>query len=179
MTKADIKRIFKAIDEKNHETLFLLLDKHPEEIDVFGIHNQFCRDKTPLMYAIQTYDFDLADKLIARGANVNAKMAGGPCSSVIQLAAGIAHSLHPEFNEYFKFIKKIIDLGANPSDALWAACGGYKKDRDRPEIIEYLLSHGANPDLPVGNSGNTVRELIEINSRLYSSYVLQLFKIEN
>jgi len=178
MKKTDIKRIFKAIERNDQSTLFTILSENPEDIDVFGFHNKNCRDKTPLMYALQCENFDIANKLISMGANINASMAGGPCSSVIQLSARFGHGLNPNFNEWLKFIEELIDLGAYPDDAIWTACHAYNKHSDKPEIIALLLSKGANPDIQVGDTESTVRELVAINSKLFSPYVLSLFEID-
>ena len=99
----------------------------------------------------------------------------GPESCVIQLAVKFGHGLNPNFDKWISFTQKLIEHGANPSEALWPACHAYNKVADKPEIISLLLQSGASPESEVGNTGSTVRELVKVNSQLYSSRVLSLF----
>lgn len=178
MTKANIKLLFGSIRKGDSELLFQILDEYPNSINIYGQHNSYCRDKTPLMFSLQCHHFDWVDELIARGADINAKMLDGPKSSVIALATIMAVPIHSSYQYFFDFIKKIIELGVSPDeDALWKACYNYTMKSNRYEIIELFLSKGANPDVLIGNSGNTIRELISINSKKYSPDVLKLFNI--
>ncbi|MFK3866842.1 hypothetical protein [Pseudoalteromonas rhizosphaerae] len=175
MTKAEIKKLFVAIEKHDQDSVLGILAKDKGAIETVGHHNANCRDKTPLMYAMQCEDFELANKLIELGANVKAKMPAGPETSVIQLAVKFGHGLNPNFDKWLSFTQKLIEQGANPSEALWPACHGYNKVADKPEIISLLLQNGASLEGEVGNSGSTVKELLVINSQLYSSRVLNLF----
>lgn len=175
MTKSEIKKLFVAIERRDHETVIGIINQDKQALEIAGQHNRYCRDKTPLMYAMQCHDFELSERLIELGANVNAKMTGGPESSVIRLAVTFGHGLNPDFDKWLSFTKTLIQQGANPSDALWAACHAYDKVSDRPEMIALLLQNGASPEKEVGNTGCSVKELIKINSQLYSEYVLSLF----
>ena len=175
MTKAEIKKLFVAIEKHDHNTVFAILESDKDAMETVGHHNANCRDKTPLMFAMQCEDFELSEKLIDLGANVSAKMPAGPESSVIQLAVKFGHGLNPQFGKWLSFTQKLIQKGANPSDALWPACHAYIKVADKPEIISLLLQSGASPESEVGNTGSTVKELVKVNSQLYSSRVLSLF----
>lgn len=44
-------------------------------------------------------------------------------------------------------------------------------------MIRLLLEHGADPDQKLGKSGDTVRELVEINANRFTPAVLELFRI--
>ena len=99
MTKSEIKKLFVAIEKHDHESVLGIISKETEALEVTGQHNANCRDKTPLMYAMQCEDFGLSEKLIDLGANVSAKMAAGPESSVIQLAVKFGHGLNPNFDK--------------------------------------------------------------------------------
>jgi ankyrin repeat protein len=175
MTKTDIKKLFVAIEKRDHEMVLVILAKDKEALEIVGQHNAKCRDKTPLMYAMQCEDFELAQKLMDMGANVNAKMPAGPQSSVLQLAVKFGHGLNPNFDKWLGFTKTLIEQGANPSEALWSACHAYSKVADKPELISLLIKNGASLESEVGNTGSTVKELVEVNSQLYSSRVLSLF----
>lgn len=175
MTKSEVKKLFVAIEKHDRESVLEIINKEAEALEVTGHHNANCRDKTPLMYAMQCEDFELSEKLIDLGANVNAKMAAGPEASVIQLAVKFGHGLNPNFGKWLSFTKRLIQQGANPSDALWQACHAYNKVADKPEIISLLLQSGASPDREVSNTGSTVKELVKVNSQLYSNRVLSLF----
>lgn len=47
----------------------------------------------------------------------------------------------------------------------------------RADLIRLVLERGADPDRQAGNSGDTVRELVVVNRRLFSDEVLGLFGI--
>lgn len=175
MTKSEIKKLFVAIEKHDHKSVLEIINKDNEALEVTGQHNANCRDKTPLMFAMQCEDFELSESLIDLGANVSAKMAAGPESSVIQLAVKFGHGLNPNFDKWLDFTEKLIQHGANPSDALWPACHAYNKVADKHEIISLLLQNGASPEREVGNTSSTVKELVKVNSRLYSNRVLSLF----
>lgn len=175
MTKSEIKKLFVAIEKHDHETVLGFLKKEKNAMEVVGKHNANCRDKTPLMFSLQCEDFELADKLIELGADVNAKMPVGPESSVIQLAVKFGHGLNPNFNKWLKFIHKLLELGVSPTESLWPACHAYNKASDRVEVISLLIENGASPEAEVGNTGSTVKELVKVNSQLYSKNVLELF----
>ena len=178
MNKSNIKKLFKAIENKNNDEVLDLLDLHPGEIDVYGIGGRLFNDKTPLMYSLQCDNLDLAGKLIEKGADVNVKMSGGPKSSVIQLTVTFARGENPNFDKYLEFVNKLLDLGASADEALWPACHAYSKAIDRFEIIEQLINNGANIEKQVGDSGSSVKELMVINSRLFSDRVLELFGLD-
>ncbi|MDI9246947.1 hypothetical protein [Marinobacter sp. CHS3-4] len=175
MNKSEIKKLFVAIEKHDHETVLGIINSETKALEVTGQHNANCRDKTPLMFAMQCEDFDLSERLIEFGANVSARMAAGPESSVIQLAVKFGHGLNPNFDKWLSLIKLLLTQGANPSDALWPACHAYNKVADKPEIISLLLQSGASPEVEVGNTGSTVKELVKVNSQLYSNRVLSLF----
>ncbi len=78
-----------------------------------------------------------------------------------------------------QFVSELIDAGADPDDALWGACHAYSKATDQPEMIELLLQRGANPEKQVGNSGSTVRKLVEVNASRFSPHVLALFVLQS
>jgi ankyrin repeat protein len=177
MVKSGIKKLFVAIERHDHDLALGILEVEKGALEVVGHHNANCRDKTPLMYAMQCEDLELASKLIDLGADVRARMPAGPESSVIQLAVKFGHGFNPNFENWLRFVEMLVKAGANPSDGLWPACHAYSKTSDRPEIISLLLASGASPESEVGNSGNTVRELIKINSQLYSKDVLALFEL--
>ncbi|MGF1742228.1 hypothetical protein L4C34_14300 [Vibrio profundum] len=175
MTKEEIKKLFIAIEKHDHDTVLGILETDKDAMEAVGHHNANCRDKTPLMFAMQCEDFELSERLIELGANVSAKMPVGPESNVIQLAVKFGHGLNPNFDKWLSFTKKLIQQGANPSDAVWPACHAYNKVADKPEIISLLLQSGASHESEVGNTGSTVKELVKVNSQLYSSRVLSLF----
>ena len=93
MNKSDNKRLFKAIEDGDWSTVEAILDKNPNDVDVHGISNRLCRDKTPLMYAMQCENFEFARRFIDRGANVCARMPDGPKMSVSAQAAKFGHGL--------------------------------------------------------------------------------------
>ena len=74
-------------------------------------------------------------------------------------------------------VGELIDRGADPTDAIWAACSEYHHRHPwRARMIELLLARGADPDRPLGGSGNTTRELIRINAARFPAEVLDLFE---
>ena len=175
MTQADVKRMFAAIESGALETVNQLIDADPALLEAAGIRNANDRDKTPLMYALQCQRFHLAKRLIERGANVGAKMTSGPRLSVIALC--VRFQIMGRSNaDIVDMVNRLLDGGAAASDALWPALHVYTKKHDQTQVIELLLQRGADPDAPVGNTGSTVRELVEINAKLYSDKVLAMFR---
>ena len=144
-------------------------------MEITGEHNRNVRDKSPLMYAMQCSKFKVVNYLLGRGADSTARMAGGPRSSVLGLCVSFAFCDAKNHDRWIKLAIKLIDLGADPSSALWTALHGFGGIVDRDDLIRLLLDRGADPDQLVGNSGDAVRELVAVNSRLYTDKVLKLF----
>lgn len=174
MSRSSINRLFKAIQAGDVTTVTALLDADPATVDAFGEGSAAYRDKTPLMFALQCGRHHIARQLIRHGADVGARMPGGPRSTVIAVAVA---SVIPQqgLKDAVRIVGDLLDAGADPNDGLWPALSSYNKAWDQPELIALLLERGADPDRPVGNSGNTVRELVAINAGRYSSRVLSLF----
>jgi ankyrin repeat protein len=172
MNKSDNKRLFKAIEDGDWSTVEAILDKNPDDVDVHGISNRLCRDKTPLMYAMQCENFEFARRFIDRGANVCARMPDGPKMSVSALAAKFGHGLNPRHQVWIEFASELIMKGANPTDALWTALAAYDVRNDKSGMIRLLVDAGADLDstIPAGR----IRELVKINKQLYSDEVLEL-----
>ena len=68
-----------------------ILDDDPDAMESIGEHNRNVRDKTPLMFAMQCFNLQLAHVLLDRGANANAEMPGGPGYSVLSLCMQFAY----------------------------------------------------------------------------------------
>jgi hypothetical protein len=177
MDKATKKRMFNAIQDGDLAAVFAILDADPDAMEVVGEHNNHVRDKTPLMFAIQCANLRLANALLDRGAKASAVMPAGPCDSVLKLCVMVVNYYRDghEHDEWISLATRLLDLGAEPTSALWPALAGFVK---RADLIRLLLTRGANPDVQVGNSGNTARELVEVNRRLYSNEVLGLFHLD-
>jgi hypothetical protein len=168
-----VTRLFEAIEAGELTAVTAMLDQDPSLVEANGEANANVRDKTPLMYALQCHRFGLARLLIQRGADVRARIAGGPRSSVIALAMRFVIAGRPN-DEIVQIVGELIDAGADPNEALWPACHAYVKRFDQPELIELLLARGADPDRALAD-GSTVRGLMKVNASLYSPRVLRLF----
>jgi uncharacterized protein (TIGR02996 family) len=179
MNKTTKTRMFSAIQNKDLTALYAILDDNPDAMETVGEHNRNVRDKTPLMFAIQCANFRLAHALLDRGAKASAVMAGGPRSSVLALVCHFAYCDAPKHDEWLRLATRLLDEGADPTSGLWPALHGFGGLVNRVDLIRLLLDRGANPDQMVGNSGNTARELVEINRHLYSDEVLGLFGLKN
>lgn len=179
MTKSTKKRLFNAIQGGDPAAIFAMLHDNPDAMESVGEHNRNVRDKTPLMFAIQCGNLFLANALLDRGANASAVMPAGPRDSVLQLCVNLANYRDEhEHDEWVRLATRLLDLGAEPTSALWPALHGFSGGLvKRADLIRLLLGRGANPDVQAGNSGNTVRELVEVNNRLYSNEVLGLFHL--
>jgi len=178
MNKATTKRLFNAVQEKDLATLYEILVDNPDAMETVGEHNRLVRDKTPLMFALQCSNLSLADALLDRGAKASAVMAGGPCMSVLALCVNFAYCDADRHDEWIRLATRLLDEGADPTSALWPALHGFGRIVKRADLIRLLLDRGANADQQVGNSGNTARELVAINRRLYSDEVLKLFDLD-
>lgn len=179
MKKIDIKRLFKAIEDDDRATLTELLDSNPDALEILGEHNRFVRDKTPLMYAIQCFNIELADFLLDRGADACAVMPAGPCDTVLQMCVERAYCNAETHDEWIDLTVRLLDAGADASGALWRALHSFGGIVDRPDVIRLLLERGADPDQMVGNSGNTARELVQVNAHNYTPTVLDLFDVSS
>lgn len=175
MNKTTTKRMFKAIQDRDAATLTAVLDEHADAIETFGEHNRNVRDKTPLMFAMQCSDLELAHSLLDRGANAAAEMAGGPCLSALALCAKFGYCDAAQHDDWIKLATRILDQGADPTPELWPALHGFGGIVDRADLLRLTLDRGADPDQQLGNTGSTIRELVEINRQLYSGEVLALF----
>ena len=176
MTKADTKKLLNAIEEGKWSVVKAILRRHPGEVDVYGWHKANCRDKTPLMYAMQCGRFSMAGRLIRLGANVNAKMAGGPKLSVLALTAMFGHGQNPMHENWVGFAKMLIRKGAQPTDALWNALSAYDRDSNRPKMIKLLIRKGADLDHEI--LAGRIRDLVEINKHRYSDQILSWFGVQ-
>lgn len=172
MNKSDNKKLFKAIEDGDWPMIEMILEKNPGDVDIPGTSNRLCRDKTPLMYSMQCENFSFAKRFIDLGADVKAKMAGGPRMSVLALAVSFGHGLNPNHDTWVQFAHELIAMGADPTEALWPALGAYDKRNDRSGMIRLLIDAGADLDseVPAGK----IRDLVKINDRLYSDEVLEL-----
>ena len=177
MRKTTTKQLFQSIDARDQTTLISILDTHSEALETFGEHNRLVRDKTPLMYALQCRNFPFANILLDRGANADASMAGGPQSSVLSLCMQFAYCDSEKHDDWIALATRLIDSGADPDSGLWPALHGFGGIVERADLIRLCLQRGADPDRQVGDSGNTVRELVNINRKLYTQEVLDLFGI--
>ena len=177
MKNVDIKRMFKAIEDDDQQTLDSILDTNDDAIETHGLHNRLVRDKTPLMYALQCFNLKIARHLLDRGANPSAVMPNGPRHSVIQMCIKRAFCNKSTHDDWIAFTIRLLDAGIDPNEGLWPSLHGYGELVPRDDLIRIMLERGANPDLPLGNSGNTVRELVQINSRLYSPAILEMFGV--
>lgn len=180
MHKATKALLFDAIYNGKLETVFAVLQDNPDAMESIGEHNNYVRDKTPLMFALQCASLGLANALLDRGANACAVMPAGPRESVLQMCVYYAYCRDElEHDEWIQLATRLLDLGAEPTSALSCAVGGFGSRVQRADLIRLLLSRGANPDVQAGNSGNTVREIVEINKRLFSNEVLDLFHVQH
>jgi hypothetical protein len=171
------EKMFNAIQEGDFATLSQILYDEPHALEVLGEHNPYVRDKTPLMFAMQCQRLQLAHELLDLGANAAAEMPAGPRDSALSLCITYACSDSTRHDEWIRLATHLIDKGADPNSGLWPALHGFGGPVKRADLIRLVLERGADPDRQLGNSGNTIRELVKINRHLYSSEVLALFGI--
>lgn len=177
MTKTMLKNLFNAIQKDDTRTLRQILAAEPNALEAVGEHNRYVRDKTPLMFAMQCHKLRIAHELLDRGANAAAEMAGGPRSSALSLCMYFAYCDAENHDEWIRLATRLIDKGADPNTGLWPALHGFGGIVARADLIRLALKRGADPDRQLGNTGNTVRELVVVNRHLYSAEVLSLFGI--
>ena len=184
ISKANVKRLFVAIEEDDPETLGDVLDAHPEALETVGEHNRLVRDKTPLMYALQNRNLPLAGHLLDRGADATAIMPGGPMSCVLSLAVKFAYSDPDLFPNWIPFVERLLDEGAGPTDGLWTSVARHGDNGNtRLDLIRLLLDRGGNPDrrpnlVSPTATQSTIRTLVKINRAKHPPELLAMFDIE-
>lgn len=178
MNNATTKRLFQSIETKDRQAIDEILDKHADALEVVGFHNRNVRDKTPLMYAIQCCNVELSNYLLDRGAEANAVMPGGPESSVLALCMIVAHSPAGSFDDWIQLTNRLLDLGADPTSAIWTATAHYKGFLKKIDLVELLYRRGANIDKPFLETGESVREVVAFNKSLHLPELLALFEIQ-
>lgn len=163
-------------DRKLHEVI-TILDGNPDSLETVGFSNANCRDKTPLMYALQCGFFELVDLLIERGADIHAKMSAGPRFSVLDLVAKFGHPSSFQYEEFLSVAKKLLALGANVDGALDIAIFSANFTDPRTDMIELLLESGGSLDYETP-AGKTC-ELIEESRGIFDEKVLALIDRQN
>ncbi len=96
---------------------------------------------------------------------------------VLALCVKFAYSDKRQHDEWIRLATRLLDQGADPTSALWPALHAFGAIVKRADLIRLLLDRGANVDQQMGNSGNTVRELVEVNKRRYTDEILHLFNL--
>ncbi|HEX2567904.1 MAG TPA: ankyrin repeat domain-containing protein [Polyangia bacterium] len=180
MTKAKVKALFQALEDRDLDAVRRTLDEHPDAREVRGVGKALFEDKTPLMYALQCSNAPAADLLLDRGADVHARMATSwqwPALhfAVRAAAAGVGTS------ENLRILERILSLGADANvkdafgnGALDRALMDYDKVSDHVRVIELLLGAGADPDA-LGASKSTARQVVQNNPHAYTGAVRRLF----
>ncbi|MFM8453404.1 MAG: ankyrin repeat domain-containing protein [Gammaproteobacteria bacterium] len=110
-------------------------------------------DHPPIYMALLLQDFDIVKKLVAHGADFKnfrkriTRTDGGfheeKCISVLNYSIGLRKN--KEDSEILKFL---LESGANPnppSDIKCASPLSYIVFKKRPDMVDILLKHGANP----------------------------------
>ncbi len=178
MNRTTTKRLFQAIQADDRSLIDEILEANEDALEVVGLHNRLVRDKTPLMFALQCMKLDLANYLLDRGADAAAHMAGGPRSSVLALCVKFAHAGVTSFDDWMQLARRLLDQGADPSTAIWQAIATYRGLTNRIDLVELLIRRGADVDSPFLDSGESVRDLVRINSGKHLPELLALFDMD-
>lgn len=179
MNKTTTKKLFQAIEVNDRQVIDEILDEHQDALKVVGFHNRLVRDKTPLMFAMQCVNTELAGYFLDRGADASAIMPGGPKSSTLAVCMTFAHAGMTPFDDWIQLTNRLLDQGADPSTAIWAAIASYRGRTKRIDLIELLYRRGADIDGPFLESGTSVRELVKINKDKQLPELLALFDIDS
>lgn len=167
-TKKHHKLFFDQINEGNIEFIKSALDVSPEMVNILGENNNWYRDKSPLMYALQCTKAEMCILLIDRGADVNFRMPAGHKTTVCNWAATQATMYGEDNQEFIPILKKILELGANPNNSDYMG-------RDAiHEAISQLNASGEE------HNWQTIKILIEAGAdpkRKHKDWLLQLVKI--
>ena len=106
-------------------------------------------------------------------------MADGPRLPVLALCSKFAYCDAENHDQWITLAVRLLDQGANPTSGLWPALHGFGGIVNRVDLIRLILNRGANADEHLGNTGSTIRELVEINRQLYTDEVLNLFELQH
>jgi ankyrin repeat protein len=124
----------RAIEAKRTELALLLIERGCplETADMYG--------QTPLMYAAYTGNYEVAERLIRHGADLekNCKPEGDGCTPLM-FAAGAGDA---------KMVRLMLRYGARINARSYrgktSLC--YALERDRPEVVKVLLEAGAKQE---------------------------------
>ena len=99
--------IFELIKAELDERVFDLISESRDTVNSWGEGDPYFLDKTPLMFALQCGNENVAKRLVLAGADVNAKM---PCSkkmSVLNFAVNAFRTV--------EIVELLLSKGANPN----------------------------------------------------------------
>lgn len=139
--------IFELIETGSVEAAIEALRESSELVNSLGEGNPNYRDRSPLMYALQTDQFSLVQPLIDRGADVNFKMPAGRKIPLINFSI-------EEFTP-IAILRLLLEQNADPNvydyegeTPLRKAIYGVSASHDDGlEKVDLLLEYGADPDL--------------------------------
>ena len=98
--------------------------------------------------------------------------------SALALCMKFAHYGLSSLDVWMQLAQRLLDQGADPTSAIWPAIASYRGSVDRIDLIELLYQRGADIDSPFLDSGESVRDLVKINSRIQLPELLELFDID-
>ncbi|MEQ1906161.1 MAG: hypothetical protein ABL888_18395 [Pirellulaceae bacterium] len=176
-----VSQIFSAIQENHNGLVMDYLSDHPEHLEMLGKGSPFYLDKTPLFYAFQCCNFDLANQLMDIGADVEFQM---PVNTNCRTIVGMAIHTH-DFVDYETFCR-LFELSKKTwsktrmmeplFEALSHAATGMYKKNSAAAIISLLIENGADPDY--SKRKETPRQYATRMRHEINADVLSLFGIQ-
>ena len=165
-----------AVQQREHENVKTILNDDSRNLNLIG-----SRAKTPLHFAVENEDIDMIELLVEKGAKTDeiaysshdrlGTFGFRPVASALWY-----HGFWRQRNKY-EIVKYLVSKGATYTLPIAAACGDLKHvealldrqnedpdfaepcgkralsaaaERNHFEIVEVLLQHNANPNLPEG-----------------------------
>ncbi|WP_394834459.1 ankyrin repeat domain-containing protein [Pendulispora rubella] len=182
MSKKTIKNLFQAIEDGNIDLVKQIIGVDADALECEGVGKVMFSGKTPLIYALQCGQTNIALFLLENHANANAKMSDSWRWPTLHFAVRTAVSVDSK-PEDLHVLERMLTFGADPNatdafgnTALDRSLLDYKKDCDAWKVIQVLVDAGAN-QANVGGSKMTTRELVSTNPHAFSSKVRSIMGI--
>jgi len=166
----NILELRKAIQEKNHSSVYDLVADRDVDINTTGLRTGW----TALQIAVQLGDSKITEIFLKMGANPNAKVAqAAPPLFIAILQAGCYENESVQFQEYIKIIELLLKYGAHQIQKSndWTTPLHLAALLGNIPCIDLLMKHGFDPKV------KSLRGLTPIDYAKETDFRISLVKV--